>query len=50
MPDEKQPPDRIRDIPSYRKLEEDAKGIDALGKLWLLMKRLRLIKEDFPAR
>lgn len=48
MSDEKGNPNNIRDIPSYKKLGEDAKGIDALGKLWPLLRRLRLVKDVFP--
>jgi hypothetical protein len=48
MSDDEKPPDTLRSIPSYRKIEKDAEGVDTLGKLWPLMKMLGLVKEDLP--
>lgn len=48
MSDEEKLPDSIRGIPSYRKIEKDAEGVDVIGKLWPLMKMLGLAKVDLP--
>lgn len=48
MPDGEKQPDSIRDIPSYRRIEKDAEGVNIIRKLWPLMKMLGLVKTDFP--
>lgn len=48
MSNDETPPHKIQSIPSYRKIEKDANGIDTLGKLWPLMKLFGLVKKDLP--